>query len=96
MKKLLLVSFSLILVVCIIQKTGEPKTPSGTFGTSSANPKIAAAYQGTKQVAVYATLEDYEEAEGVRITKFGEAPLLAVKVSAGEIPSVEELSLIHI
>jgi len=90
MKKLLLVSFNLILAVCIIQTTGEPKTPSGTSGTGSANPKIAAAYQGTKQVAVYATLKDYEEAKGISITKFGEAPSLAAKVSAGEIPSVEE------
>ena len=87
MKKLLLVSFSLILVVCVIQKTGDPKTPSGTFGTSSANPKIAAAYQGTKQVSVYATLKDYEEAEGIRQSVdfyLGEGPdsLLVDVVSA--------------
>ncbi len=38
----------------------------------------------------YATLTEYEKATGKAITKFHEAPMLRVKVAAGELPPVEE------
>jgi len=38
----------------------------------------------------YATIEEYEEATGEKIEKFSEAPMLKVKVAAGELPPVEE------
>lgn len=38
----------------------------------------------------YSTLEEYTEATGATITKFGEAPELRILVAAGELPPVEE------
>ncbi len=38
----------------------------------------------------YATLEEYQSATGNSITSFGEAPMLAEKVSQGELPPVAE------
>jgi len=38
----------------------------------------------------YTTLQEYEKATGKRIEKFNEAPMLRVKVAAGELPPVEE------
>ncbi len=38
----------------------------------------------------YTTLKDYEKATGKAITRFHEAPMLRVKVAAGELPPVEE------
>ncbi len=38
----------------------------------------------------YDTVEKYEEATGIRITEFNEAPMLRTKVAAGELPPVEE------
>jgi len=38
----------------------------------------------------YATLEEYEKATGKKIEKFNEAPMLRMKVAAGELPPVEE------
>jgi len=39
---------------------------------------------------VYSTVEEYEKATGKKIAKFSEAPMLRVKVAAGELPPVEE------
>lgn len=39
---------------------------------------------------VYPTLTEYEYLTGKRIESFGEAPMLEVKVAAGELPRVEE------
>ena len=36
------------------------------------------------------TLQDYEQDTGNKITQFGEAPMLAIQVAAGELPPVEE------
>jgi len=38
----------------------------------------------------YSTLLEYEKATGKKIVKFNEAPMLRVKVAAGELPPVEE------
>ena len=38
----------------------------------------------------YTTVEEYEKATGKKITKFNEAPMLRVKVAAGELPPVEK------
>jgi len=38
----------------------------------------------------YSTLAEYEKLTGKRIEKFNEAPMLKVKVAAGELPPVEE------
>ncbi|GAH72553.1 unnamed protein product, partial [marine sediment metagenome] len=38
----------------------------------------------------WSTLQEYEEATGNKIGKFNEAPMLKVKVAAGELPSIEE------
>jgi len=38
----------------------------------------------------YATVEEYEGATGKKIEKFSEAPMLRIKVAAGELPPVEE------
>ena len=38
----------------------------------------------------WTTLADYETATGNQITSFGEAPMLAAMVSAGDLPPVEE------
>ncbi len=43
--------------------------------------------QGPK---VYTTLEEYEQLTGKKIEKFGESPMLRVKVAAGELPPIEE------
>ena len=42
---------------------------------------------------VWATLADYEQDTGNRLTSFGEAPMLAALVAAGELPPVEERHL---
>ncbi len=39
---------------------------------------------------VYSTLEEYERITGNKIEKFNEAPMLKLKVAAGELPPVEE------
>ena len=46
--------------------------------------------QMTDGFAVYATPADYEQATGNTITTYGEAPMLAAMVAAGELPPVEE------
>jgi len=38
----------------------------------------------------YNSIEEYEKATGKKITKFNEAPVLRIKVAAGELPPVEE------
>jgi len=38
----------------------------------------------------WATLQEYEKTTGKKIEKFNEAPMLKVKVAAGELPPVEE------
>jgi len=42
------------------------------------------------QYGQYATIGEYEKATGNKIKKFNEAPMLRVKVAAGELPPVEE------
>jgi len=39
---------------------------------------------------VYSTLAEYEKLTGKRIEKFNEAPMLKIKVAAGELPPVEQ------
>ena len=39
---------------------------------------------------VYSTLAEYEKLTGKKIEKFHEAPMLRVKVAAGELPPVEK------
>ncbi|MDE0025652.1 MAG: ABC transporter substrate-binding protein [Spirochaetaceae bacterium] len=46
--------------------------------------------QMTDGFAVYATQADYEQATGNTITTYGEAPMLAAMVAAGELPPVQE------
>jgi len=46
--------------------------------------------ESTLAQRVWSTLQEYEKVTGQRIEKFGEAPMLRVKVAAGEIPPVEE------
>jgi len=43
-----------------------------------------------KNVEVYSSLQEYEEATGKTIEKFNEAPMLREKVAIGELPPVEE------
>ena len=46
--------------------------------------------QMTDGFAVYATQADYEQATGNTITTYGEAPMLAAMVAAGDLPPVQE------
>lgn len=43
-----------------------------------------------QELEVYSTLKDYEQATGKTIEKFSDAPMLRVRVAAGELPPVEE------
>ncbi|RLE07783.1 ABC transporter substrate-binding protein [Candidatus Aerophobetes bacterium] len=39
---------------------------------------------------IYATLEKYQEITGKKISRFDEAPMLKIKVAAGELPPIEK------
>ena len=58
--------------------------------TPGAEDAAAAASAGDGQLQVYTTLTDYLEATGRTIGKYNEAPMLATRVAAGELPPVED------
>ena len=64
----------------------------GLFAASTAESAAVedTAAQMTDGFAVYATQADYEQATGNTITTYGEAPMLAALVAAGELPPVQE------
>ena len=52
--------------------------------------EITTGFAQKSTLKIYSTLQDYEKLTGEKIVKFQEAPMLKVKVAAGEIPPVEE------
>ncbi len=60
------------------------------FATGAAEVKDeAAAGSGERKLMNYATLAEYQQKTGKKITKFSEAPALAELVKAGKLPPVE-------
>ena len=58
--------------------------------TDTGQAAAAATEAGTGKIVLYATLAEYEKATGKKITSFGEAPMLAELVKAGQLPPVEQ------
>ena len=56
---------------------------SGTISLLGVTPALADNYS-------WSTLKEYEKATGKKIEKFNEAPMLRIRVAAGELPPVEE------
>ena len=66
----------------------EEGSTAASGGGMAASAEVQAAIDSGTWV--WATLADYEQDTGTRITSFGEAPMLAVMVAGGELPPVEE------
>jgi len=59
-------------------------------GTATTTAPAGAEVPQPGTVLFYATLEEYESQTGNTITSFNEAPMLASRVSSGELPPLEE------
>ena len=62
----------------------------GTAGAESGAPAATTAMATSDGPRIWATLAVYEAETGNRISTISESPLLAARVSAGELPAVEE------
>ena len=56
--------------------------------TPGAEEDAMAASAGGGELQVYNTLKDYQEATGKTLETYTEAPMLAARVAAGELPPV--------
>ena len=65
--------------------SGEAASDDSADGGSDAMDASASPYPSQ-----FATLDDYAEATGSSIESFGEAPMLADMVAAGDLPAIEE------
>ena len=73
----------LCLVTTLLLAAPEKETPGAEEDAMAASP-------GDGQLQVYTTLEDYQEATGRTIGTYSEAPMLAARVAAGELPPVAD------
>lgn len=85
MKRLLLVCLALLLVPALMFAGGEQEKPDDT-GAEMAE----GAYVNDPNSGMDYNLADYEREYGVTMGSFSEAPMLAERVAAGELPPVEE------
>jgi peptide/nickel transport system substrate-binding protein len=80
---------ALCLPVALAGAAGQEEgSAAASGGGMAASAEVQAAIDSGTWV--WATLADYEQDTGNRITSFGEAPMLAVMVANGELPPVEE------
>ncbi len=63
---------------------------SGALCLGGIIPVVAQEDYGIKHRFVYATPGEYEQITGKKVGKYNEAPMLRIKVAAGELPPVEE------
>ena len=87
--KWLALTVALCLPAALAAAGGEEEgSAAAAGGGMAASAEVQAAIDSGTWV--WATLADYEQDTGNRLTSFGEAPMLAAKVAAGELPPVEE------
>ncbi len=65
-----------------------PKAKEGAEPTGAVKGQYE--IDGQRYATQFATLADFERATGMKIQKFGEAPMLEAKVAKGQLPPVEE------
>lgn len=63
---------------------------AGVIFSLSATSVLAAEVTGVGNYKAWSTLQEYEKTTGEKIEKFGESPMLRVKVASGELSPVEE------
>ncbi len=81
MKTTRLLSVMLILLLAMASAFASGEKETG---------QAAAAESGGGKIVLYATLAEYEKETGKQIKSFGEAPMLADLVKAGQLPPVEQ------
>ena len=83
----------LLIAALIAALTGLPAFAGGEGEGAGTSITAGTAMMGggpLSEEGRWTTLGDYEAAVGAAITEFGEAPMLAALVSAGDLPPVEE------
>ena len=83
----------LLIAALIAALAGLPAFASGEGEGAGTSTTAGTAMMGGGPLSAegrWTTLADYESATGNQITSFGEAPMLAAMVSAGDLPPVEE------
>ncbi len=87
--KWLALAVALCLPVALAGAGGQEEgAAAATGGGMAASAEVQAAIDSGTWM--WATLADYEQDTGNRLSSFGEAPMLAALVAAGELPPVEE------
>ena len=83
-RQLALIALGASLAAAVAVASGDDESGSQTPAAAA---EMMAEYGDVWQ---WDTLQDYEQDTGNKITQFGEAPMLAIQVAAGELPPVEE------
>ena len=83
-RQLVLIALGACLAAAVAFASGDDESGSQTPAAAA---EMMAEYGDVWQ---WDTLQDYEQDTGNKITQFGEAPMLAIQVAAGELPPVEE------
>ena len=83
--RLMVMALGVTMMGAVAFASGGPAEPEEEAAAEAAMMKLP-----PSDVWQWDTLADYESATGNKITKFGEAPMLAARVRAGELPPVEE------
>lgn len=86
---------ALLVGTCLLLLAGLAAPAFGGGGREAPEPGVLEdpvrdEWTGTGVVTLYATIADYTAATGESITEFSEAPSLAQRVQAGEIPALEQ------
>ena len=83
-RQLVLIALGAWMAAAVAFASGDDESGSQTPAAAA---EMMAEYGDVWQ---WDTLQDYEQDTGNKITQFGEAPMLAIQVAAGELPPVEE------